>query len=371
MLHRSILRPLLFRLPPETAHELTIQILNSAMRLRPLRRAVESRSQTTHFGTLERFGLKFANPIGLAAGFDKTGDASHALSALGFGFIEAGTATFHPQPGNPRPRLFRLAADGALINRLGFNNPGATVLAANLTRDKPACVLGVNIGKSRIVANDEAIPDYLAAFDAVFDCADYIAVNVSSPNTPGLRELQSEKSLRELLGALQTRNAELASARHTQARPLLVKISPDLDRAALEEIVAVAQGVNLAGIIATNTTIARPALRTPREHVERFGAGGLSGRPLRKRSTEVIRELYRLTRGAIPVVGVGGVFNADDAWEKIAAGASLVQIWTGFIYEGGGVVRRINDGLAARLAREGIKTIDEAVGCRADKSDAI
>ena len=367
MLHRSILRPLLFRLPPETAHELTVHALTAAMRLRPLRRFVESRFHTSHFGTLERFGLQFANPIGLAAGFDKTGESSHALAALGFGFIEAGTATFHPQPGNPRPRLFRLVADDALINRLGFNNPGADVLAANLTRDKPACVLGVNIGKSRIVPNEVATLDYLAAFDAVFDCADYIAVNVSSPNTPGLRELQSEKSLRELLDALQTRNAELARARHTRARPLLVKVAPDLDRAALEGIVAVAQDVNMAGIIATNTTIARPALRTPREHVESLGAGGLSGRPLRLRSTEVIRELYRLTRGAIPILGGGGVFSSDDAWEKIAAGASLVQIWTGFIYEGAGVVRRINDGLAARLEREGFKTFDEAVGCRADE----
>lgn len=367
MLHRSLLCPLLFRLPPETAHEFTVHAYSSALRFAPVRRHVERRFQTSHFGSLERFGLQFANPVGLAAGFDKTGEASQALAALGFGFIEAGTATFHAQPGNPRPRLFRLTEDDALINRLGFNNPGAARLAANLTAHPPACILGVNIGKSRTVPNEEAVTDYLASFDLVFDAADYIAVNVSSPNTPDLRDLQHGNYLRDLLAALQARNRELAHARRTAARPLLVKISPDLDRSELEQIVAATVDAQFVGIIATNTTIARPMLKSAKYKIESYGAGGLSGSPLRARSTEVVRELYRLTRGSLAIVGVGGIFNADDAWEKISRGASLVQIWTGLIYEGVGIVRRINEGLAARLHKEGFKTLDEAIGCRADE----
>ncbi len=367
MLHHRLLRPLLFRLPPEAAHELTVDAYCAAMRFNSLRRFIEHRFQSSPFGTLSRFGLPFANPIGLAAGFDKTGEASHALAALGFGFIEAGTATFHPQPGNPRPRLFRLPADDALVNRLGFNNPGATRLAANLAAHPPSCVLGINIGKSRVVPNEEAVADYLASFEIVFDVADYIAINVSSPNTVGLRELQRGDYLSDLLGALQRRNRELAHKRQTMPRPLLVKVAPDLDQSELEAIAATALEKNLAGIIATNTTIARTDLSTPRMMVEAIGAGGLSGRPLRVRSTEVVRELYRQTRGRLPIIGVGGVFNADDAWEKITHGASLVQLWTGLIYEGAGVVRRINEGLAARLAQEGFTTLDEAIGCRADE----
>lgn len=366
MMYRSLIRPLLFRLPPEAAHELTAHAYSAALRFRLLHHLIEDHYQTSYFGTLERFNLFFKNPIGLAAGFDKTGAASQALAALGFGFIEAGTATHHPQKGNPSPRLFRLPADEALINRLGFNNPGAQRVAANLVARRPACVLGVNIGKSRVVPNEEAVPDYLAAFDAVFDCADYIAVNVSSPNTPGLRELQRGDNLSLLLNRLQERNRELAQKRATEARPLLVKVAPDLQQSELEAIVGAAQEAGLAGIIATNTTTARPAvLRTSPARVEAYGAGGLSGRPLRLRSTEIVRELYRLTRGSsLKIIGAGGVFDAEDAWEKITNGASLVQIWTGLIYEGAGVVRRINEGLAARLERERFKTFDEAVGCR-------
>lgn len=363
MLHRSLLRPILFRLPPETAHELTVHTFERALRLAPLRRIVARRHAADSTLAVERFGLRFSNPVGLAAGFDKTGEASHALAALGFGFVEAGTATRHAQDGNPAPRLFRLAEDHALVNRLGFNNPGAEALAANLARRPPACAVGVNIGKSRVASLDDAIPDYLASLEAVFDVADYIAVNVSSPNTPGLRDLQHGRRLGELLTSLQSRNRELATTNDTRPRPLLVKVAPDLDRAGLEEIVLAAHEARLDGIIATNTTVARPAdLRSPRATVEALGAGGLSGRPLRGRSTEIVRELYRLTRGAMPIIGVGGIFDHEDAWEKITAGASLVQIWTGLIYEGAGVVRRINEGLARRLAAEGIESIDAAIG---------
>ena len=369
MLHRSFLRPLLFRLPPETAHEVAMNLYGAALRLAPVHRFVAERHNTNDFGALERFGLRFKNPVGLAAGFDKTGAHAHALAALGFGFIEVGTATHHAQAGNPHPRLFRLPADAALVNRLGFNNPGAAVLAANLAARRPDCVVGINIGKSRVVAIEDAIPDYLASLELVHAHADYIAVNVSSPNTPGLRALQQADHLRELLIALQLRNRELAIERNTNARPLLVKIAPDLDADELEEIAAVALETKLAGIIATNTTTARPDdLRTARAHVAQFGAGGLSGRPLRRRSTEVVRALYCHLRGRLPIVGVGGIFDADDAWEKITSGAALVQIWTGFVYEGAGVVRRINEGLAARIEREGLRSLDDAIGCRADEA---
>lgn len=370
MLYRSLLRPLLFRLPPETAHEVAVKLYGSALRLPAVRGFVAERHRRDRFGVLERFGLRFANPVGLAAGFDKTGADAHLLAALGFGFIEVGTATRRAQEGNPRPRLFRLPQDAALVNRLGFNNPGAERLAANLAARPPECVVGVNIGKSRVVPVEDATEDYVASLELVYDAADYIAVNVSSPNTPGLRALQRADHLRELLCALQRRNRELARERGKEARPLLVKIAPDLDAGELETIAAVAIEIDLAGIIATNTTIARPAdLRTAPEHVALLGAGGLSGRPLRRRSTEVVRALYRLTRGELPIVGVGGVFTADDAWEKITRGAALVQIWTGLIYEGAGVARRINDGLAERLAREGLPNLDAAVGCRADDKE--
>ena len=368
MLHRSILRPLLFRLPPETAHEVAMNLYGGALRIAPLHRFVAERHRSSDFDSLERFGLRFTNPVGLAAGFDKTGADAHALAALGFGFIEVGTATHHAQEGNPRPRLFRLPEDSALVNRLGFNNPGAAAVAANLAARRPDCIVGVNIGKSCVVDLEDAIPDYLASLELIHAHADYIAVNVSSPNTPGLRALQQADHLRELLEALQLRNRELAQKRGTHARPLLVKIAPDLEADEIEAVAAVALETGLSGIIATNTTTARPDdLRTARGYVAQIGAGGLSGRPLRRRSTEVVRALYRHSRGRLPIIGVGGIFDADDAWEKITSGASLVQIWTGFVYEGASVVRRINENLAARIEHEGLRSLDEAIGCRVDE----
>jgi len=363
MIYRSILRPILFQLPPETAHELALDCLCFALGAQALRSVIASRYQRSPFGKLKRFGLEFNNPVGLAAGFDKNGRAADALSSLGFGCVEVGTVTNQPQSGNEKPRVFRLPEDHALINRLGFNNCGARELVENVTRHRPDCVLGVNIGKSRSVPIEDAIPDYLATFETVYDVADYIAVNVSSPNTPNLRVLQRHDLLSELLGTLQERNRALALEKSRDRKPLLVKIAPDLSRPELELIIEVATRVEVAGIIATNTTLSRDGLRTPSSRVRTFGEGGLSGAPLRQRSDEVISFLYRATGGKLPIIGVGGVFSAEDAWEKISAGASLIQLYTGFIYEGPGVARRINEGLVEILKREGLRNFDDAVGC--------
>ena len=362
-LYSSLIRPILFRLPAESAHEFALKALRSGLSTSFAREAVAKRLATREFGSLNRFGLEFSNPIGLAAGFDKNGSYTRELASLGFGFIEIGTVTNQPQPGNPKPRLFRLPEDRALINRLGFNNVGAAQVAENLRHHRPACVVGVNIGKSRMIAIADAVPDYLASFDTVYEVADYIAVNVSSPNTPNLRELQAASLLQELLTALQQRNKELFSDR---PKPLLLKIAPDLSESEIEQIVAVAFEAKVAGIIATNTTIRREELLTPAAEVQALGKGGLSGAPLRSRSNEVISIIYNLTRGKLPIIGVGGVFSAEDAWEKICAGASLIQLYTGFIYEGPSAVRRINEGLAAIMKREGFAAIDEAVGSQAN-----
>ncbi|MGZ8842435.1 MAG: quinone-dependent dihydroorotate dehydrogenase [Pyrinomonadaceae bacterium] len=362
--YKSILRPILFRLPAESAHEFATSSLNLALKIESVRDFVQKRNEINTSGKLNRFGLEFDNPIGLAAGFDKNGTGAQALAALGFGFIEVGTVTSEAQPGNPRPRLFRLPEDRALINRLGFNNCGASQLAENIRRHRPSCILGVNIGKSRSVAIEDAIPDYLKSLEAVYDVADYIAVNVSSPNTPNLRELQKAARLQDLLGALQQRNKELAQAQSKNSKPLLLKIAPDLAEAEIESIIEVASSTGVAGIIATNTTVSRDGLHTSPNEVQAYGDGGLSGAPLRHRSNQVISLIHRLTDGKLPIIGVGGVFTAEDAWEKFCAGASLIQLYTGFIYEGPSVARRINQGLAEIMKREDFATLDEAVGSR-------
>ncbi|MBC8029187.1 MAG: quinone-dependent dihydroorotate dehydrogenase [Pyrinomonadaceae bacterium] len=364
MLYRSLLRPLLFRLPPEAAHQLALKSLAIAPNLTA--NLLGERFKRNPFGKLRRFGLTFSNPVGLAAGFDKDGIALESLAALGFGHIEAGTVTFHPQPGNEHPRLFRLPIDKALINRAGFNNEGAAAFARRVMGHKPACVLGVSIGKSKVTPLEAATDDYLQSFELVYPVADYIAVNVSSPNTPGLRELQAGEQLDFLLHALQKRNKELAIEHSRNAdMPVLVKLSPDLDDLELQEIVAVAQRNNVSGLIATNTTTARDGLQTQADTMEAFGAGGLSGSPLRQRSTRVIATLYSMTQGMMPLIGAGGIFTAEDAWEKISAGASLIQIYTGFIYEGPSIARNVNEGLRRIISREGFVSLDEAVGCRA------
>ncbi len=352
-LFEKLVRPALFRLDAETAHELGINALRYGLATQIARKKAAERYPANSL-PVERFGLSFANPIGIAAGFDKNGIVVNQLAALGFGFVEVGTVTYKPQPGNPKPRLFRLPQDDALINRLGFNNEGAEVVTQRLAAIERECVLGINIGKNKDVANEDATENYLASFELVHPVADYIAVNISSPNTPNLRELQRSDNLDELLGSLQKRNIELGQ------KPLLVKIAPDLSKAEIEAAADICLRYEISGIIATNTTISRKGLRST--NVETIGAGGLSGRPLSSRSTEVISMIYRHTKGALPIIGVGGIFTANDAFEKIAAGASLLQAYTGFVYGGPGFASEIVHGLMKNLAEKGFATFDDAIG---------
>jgi len=344
----KIIRPLLFRLNAETAHEIGIEALR--MGLAP---PFAGKGDGWGLGEIERFGLKFKNPLGMAAGFDKNGIVVDQLGDIGFGFVEVGTVTFQPQKGNDKPRMFRLPADKALINRLGFNNQGTARVVERLKGVKRNCIVGVNIGKNKDVPNEEAVENYLKSFDIAHGVADYIAVNISSPNTPNLRELQKAENLEDLLSALQTRNREIG------AKPLLVKIAPDLTEGDIEAIVDICLSLEIEGIIATNTTISRAGLVTD---VQNIGAGGLSGKPLQKRSNEVISKIYRYSNGKLPIVGVGGVFTAQDAFEKIAAGACLVQAYTGFIYSGVTFARDVNAGLSRILREKGFESVDEAVG---------
>lgn len=366
MIYRLLLRPILFLLPPELAHNLALRSINSLFSLHAFRQSAARRQSTFAFGRIKRFGLHFTNPVGLAAGFDKNGTSAQKLAALGFGFIEVGTVTAAPQAGNLKPRVFRLPRDRALINRLGFNNRGAEEVAQTLKERRPECVLGVNIGKSRNVSFEEAPADYLKSFAEIYSVADYIAINVSSPNTPNLRNLQQPQMLSLLLKSLQQGNRELAQRQNLPApKPLLLKIAPDLSEGEVESIVDIALRNDIAGIIATNTTVSRKDLQTTASVVDACGEGGLSGAPLKDRSNAVIAAVYRYSHGALPIIGVGGVFSGADAWEKICAGASLIQLYTGLIYEGPGIVRRINQNLAALLKREGFASLDDAVGCRA------
>ncbi len=340
----TTLRPLLFRLDPEGAHGLTLRLLALAGRLPPmralLRRAFALEDARLH---VRAFGLDFANPLGLAAGYDKDGRAIHGLAALGFGHIEVGTVTPEPQAGNPRPRLFRLPEDQALINRMGFPNQGAEALLRRLQRGRPrGVVLGVNIGKGAATPLEAAVQDYLALLEALYPHADYLVVNVSSPNTVGLRRLQARAHLEGLLGALARRRGQLM-AQGAPRRPILVKLAPDLTQAELEDALAAVQGAGMEGVIATNTTVARPGLRSPLAGE----AGGLSGAPLRPLALRSVRRVVELTQGTLPVIAVGGIFGPRDARAFLEAGASLVQVYTGLIYRGPGLVRAVLRGLLA------------------------
>ena len=348
-LWEKLIRPALFRLDAERAHELGIKAMELG-----LSSLFVSSNDETKISEVLRFGLKFANPLGIAAGFDKNGLVVNQLASLGFGFVEVGTVTLEPQTGNPKPRMFRLPEDQALINRLGFNNDGAAVVAQRLRDLDRRCVVGVNIGKNKDVPNEEATENYIKCFDIVHPVADYVAVNISSPNTPNLRELQKAENLNELLGALQDRNQELGE------KPLLVKIAPDLSEAEIESIIDIALRYDLAGIIATNTTVSRDGLKTT--NIDGIGAGGLSGKPLTERSTNVVSTIHRHSKGNLPIIGVGGIFTAEDAFEKIAAGASLLQAYTGFVYGGPTFAVDINRGLAVILEKCGFASLDEASG---------
>ncbi|MEA3202299.1 MAG: dihydroorotate dehydrogenase [Thermoplasmata archaeon] len=355
----DLARPVLFRMDAERIHEFMVRRLERWGRSERITRSLRARyfMEDTRLSQ-DLWGLRFPNPVGLAAGFDKNARLVNAMPHLGFGFVEVGTVTSEAQAGNPKPRLFRLPQDRALINRLGFNNEGADAVAARLAKSGPHVVpVGVNIGKARRVPNSEATQDYLRTFERLSPYGDYFVVNVSSPNTPGLRDLQARDSMEDLVRALKSKNAELARAQGARPRPLLVKIAPDLQPKDLEAFVEVAKAEKLDGIIATNTTVTRAGLKTQIQQ-----EGGLSGAPLRERATAMIREVHRLADGRIPIVGVGGVFTAEDAWEKIQAGASLVQLYTGFIYGGPETARQINEGLVELLSAAGYEHVADAVG---------
>ncbi|MBD2511939.1 quinone-dependent dihydroorotate dehydrogenase [Nostoc muscorum FACHB-395] len=367
-IYKFAISPLLFNVvkaDPEWLHQQTIRSF-SWLSQTPASWANQrlQKSLCLYDSRLEQnlFGLNFPNPVGLAAGFDKDGVAAGIWSNLGFGFAELGTVTFHAQPGNPRPRLFRLPLDKAALNRMGFNNLGAAAMAARLTKEKQESThlipIGINLGKSKVTPLEEAAQDYLDSFRLLKDLGDYFVVNVSSPNTPGLRSLQDASMLSAILNLLQQEN--------TTYKPIFVKIAPDLEWEAIADIISLAKTYNLAGIIATNTTIRRDGLKT--QVINQTGkspqeeAGGISGEPLRDRSTEVIRFIWQQTQGEIPIIGVGGIFSPEDAWEKITAGASLIQVYTGWIYEGPLMVRRILEGLLSKLEQSGFNSIKEAVG---------
>lgn len=337
-MYKSLIKPFLFKMPAEKAHNFTFNFLKVAYQLPFVKSFIYGLYAINH-KSLERevFGLRFKNPVGLAAGFDKDGKLFNELSYMGFGFIEVGTVTPKPQPGNPQPRLFRLPDDEALINRMGFNNQGVEKLRKRLKRKYASVIIGGNIGKNKTTPNEEATNDYVQCFEALYDVVDYFAVNVSSPNTPNLRDLQEKEPLKKLLNTL----SDLNKAKSRQ-KPILLKIAPDLTESQLDDIIEIVEETGIAGIIATNTTIERKGLTGDTEFIESIGNGGLSGKPLRTKSTEVIRYLHTHSNGAFPIIGVGGIHSAEDALEKLEAGASLIQLYTGFIYEGPGIIKKIN-----------------------------
>ena len=345
-MYRFIVRPILFLFDPEKIHHFTFFLIKILCKV-PLVPLLIKSLYRIEDKRLERilFGITFKNPVGLAAGFDKDAQFFNEMGALGFGFVEIGTVTPLPQEGNPKPRLFRLKSDAAIINRMGFNNEGVTAVAKRLAKRKMSdnLIIGGNIGKNKWTPNEKANDDYIKVFKELYPYVDYFAVNVSSPNTENLRALQDKEPLMKLLGELKRLNIELQ-----RPKPILLKIAPDLSNDQLDDIVEIALSLPLDGIIATNTTISRQGLITSPEVVSEIGAGGLSGKPLTKRSTEVIRYLNQKLGGLIPIIGVGGIHSTEDALEKLAAGASLIQLYTGFIYEGASLIADINNELIKR-----------------------
>lgn len=338
-MYKDLLRPLLFKFDPEKIHYFTFDALRSLFKIPGISVFLKTK-YSIEDKLLERevFGLKFKNPVGLAAGFDKNAKLYKELSGLGFGFIEIGTVTPKPQPGNEKKRLFRLKEDSAIINRMGFNNEGVEAAVKRLKKNR-SVLIGGNIGKNKNTPNEEAVNDYIICFDSLFDHVDYFVVNVSSPNTPNLRALQDKEPLTKLLLTLQTRNNQKKNP-----KPVLLKIAPDLTDEQLMDIIEIVSETKIAGVIATNTTISREGLQSPNKEE----TGGLSGKPLRKRATEVIKFLAEKSNRSFPIIGVGGIHSAEDALEKLAAGASLVQLYTGFIYEGPGLIKEINQAILDR-----------------------
>jgi dihydroorotate dehydrogenase len=339
-MYRRLLKPVFFLFSAERAHHMVSFWLRFLFRIPGIPALWRSMYSCEMKETCQVFGLSFPNRVGLAAGFDKDARLLGPLSCMGFGFVEIGTLTPKPQPGNPKPRLFRLPKDRALINRMGFNNLGVDDAVQRLKNRPKNLIVGGNIGKNKATPNQEALNDYLICLRALHQYVDYFAVNISSPNTPGLRELQEKEPLTELLHGIMEE-----SKKHTPVKPVLLKIAPDLTDEQLDDIIEIVTITGISGIIATNTTISRQGLKTDTAEVNNIGAGGLSGEPVKDRSTEVIRYIVKKTASRIPVIGVGGIENARDAREKIEAGATLIQVYTGFIYQGPGMVKRICKGL--------------------------
>ena len=362
MLYKSCLRPLLFRKDPEESHELILALLAKSEGFSGILEKIYSVGDPRL--KVKVGPLTFPNPVGLAGGFDKNAVAPRTIASFGFGFMEIGAITAQAQPGNPKPRLYRLPEDDALINRLGFNNEGAAAIAAKLDRLRarggfPKIPLGMNIGRTKIVETKDAVADFVACFERLYFYGDFFTLNVSSPNTPNLRDLQEKSLLRDLLSAVQERNREWAGRAKIEPKPVFVKIAPDMEFSQVDEIIEVVERARLTGIVATNATaFMRETLKSPRGQEP----GGLSGRPITAKVTAFVSHIYKSTRGRLPIIGVGGIFNAVDAYDKIKAGASAVQVYTGWIYEGPGVVKRINLGLTRLLEQDGLSHISEAVG---------
>lgn len=346
-MYKSILKPLFFLKKPEDAHHFTFDLTKFGFNLPVIKSIVKSVFKLDD-PSLERevFGLKFKNPVGLAAGFDKDAKLIDEMAMLGFGFIEIGTLTPKPQEGNPQPRLFRLPQDESLINRMGFNNGGVLEAVERLKTRKSDVIIGGNIGKNKATPNENAVDDYLFCLEALHDHVDYFVVNVSSPNTPNLRDLQEKEPLKALLQAVKS-----ANDLKPKPKPILLKIAPDLTDGQLDDIVEIIQETKIDGVIATNTTIDRSGLSTDKNEVEAIGAGGVSGKVLSKRSTEVIRYLSQKSKKSFPIIGVGGIYSPADAIEKLEAGASLIQVYSGMIYEGPGLIKKIKKGLLAYFSR--------------------
>jgi dihydroorotate dehydrogenase len=351
----KLLRSFLFLFDPEWVHYFSMNGLRLLCRIPGVKKLIASsfKPQGEHQASLP--GIQFSNPVGLGAGFDKNAKYLTELEALGFGFVEIGTVTPKPQVGNDKPRLFRLPKDKALINRMGFNNDGVEAVVERLktwnkkkseiSNLKSTIVIGGNIGKNKVTPNEDAWKDYEICFTALHDYVDYFVVNVSSPNTPGLRELQEKDALKKILTTLQALNAKHLPSTGSVPKPILLKIAPDLTNEQLDDVIDLAMEIKLDGLVATNTTISRSNLTTDGSQLTKIGAGGLSGLPVQKRSTEVVQYIHQKTNGQIPIIASGGIFTAADAKEKINAGASLVQVWTGFIYEGPAIVKNICKGL--------------------------
>jgi dihydroorotate dehydrogenase len=345
-LYKATIRPLLFLFPPEVSHTITIGILKTICKI-PFIPSILRAIHVVKDSALERniAGLKFPNPVGLAAGFDKNALFFKEMGYLGFGFVEVGTVTPLAQPGNDKPRLFRLPKDEALINRMGFNNDGMIAIAERVKKKSKDIVLGGNIGKNKVTPNESANSDYEKCFDTLFDGVDYFVVNVSSPNTPGLRSLQEKEPLTKLLLGLQAKNDA-----HPKRKPIFLKIAPDLSNEQLDDIIGIMKDCRIDALVATNTTLLREGLKT--NGVDKMGAGGLSGRPLTKRSTEVVKYLYAKSNGAFPIIASGGIHSVADAMEKFEVGAFMIELYTGFIYEGPLLAKRINKEIIRRAKQK-------------------